>query len=179
MHKDILIDAYGRIREEVHAAVEGLAPEDLDARPGGTPTPISWLVWHLTRVQDDHVADAAGTPQVWLTRRLVESGSALDLPPRDTGYGHTTDEVAGSGAMSGDLLDRLPRRRPGPHAGVPRTLTGEDLEPRRRRPLGPGRSPSGVRLVSVLSDDLQHVGQAAYVRGLLQARRSPGARRPR
>jgi hypothetical protein len=27
----------------------------------------------------------------------------------------------------------------------------------------------GVRLVSVLSDDLQHVGQAAYVRGLLSS----------
>lgn len=27
----------------------------------------------------------------------------------------------------------------------------------------------GVRLVSVLSDDLQHVGQAAYLRGLRQS----------
>jgi hypothetical protein len=26
----------------------------------------------------------------------------------------------------------------------------------------------GVRLVSVLSDDLQHVGQAAYARGLIR-----------
>ena len=28
----------------------------------------------------------------------------------------------------------------------------------------------GVRLVSVIADDLQHVGQAAYVRGLLHRR---------
>jgi hypothetical protein len=28
----------------------------------------------------------------------------------------------------------------------------------------------GVRLVSVVNDDLQHVGQAAYVRGLLERR---------
>jgi hypothetical protein len=27
-----------------------------------------------------------------------------------------------------------------------------------------------VRLVSVIADDLQHVGQAAYVRGILQRR---------
>ncbi len=27
----------------------------------------------------------------------------------------------------------------------------------------------GVRLVSILNDDVQHVGQAAYVRGLLAA----------
>ena len=28
----------------------------------------------------------------------------------------------------------------------------------------------GVRLVSVIADDLQHVGQAAFVRGILQRR---------
>ena len=31
----------------------------------------------------------------------------------------------------------------------------------------------GVRLVSVIADDLQHVGQAAYVRGILQRRDQP------
>ena len=29
----------------------------------------------------------------------------------------------------------------------------------------------GVRLVSVISDDLQHAGQAAFVRGILLRRR--------
>jgi hypothetical protein len=28
----------------------------------------------------------------------------------------------------------------------------------------------GARLVSVIADDLQHVGQAAYVRGIVQRR---------
>jgi hypothetical protein len=28
----------------------------------------------------------------------------------------------------------------------------------------------GVRLLSVIGDDLQHVGQAAYVRGVLERR---------
>ncbi|MFG2312424.1 DinB family protein [Streptomyces sp. NPDC048566] len=167
MHsQDILIDAFGRIREEVHAVVEGLAPEDLDARPGGTANSISWLVWHLTRIQDDHVADAAGTPQVWLSGDWSER-FALDLPPRDTGYGHTTDRVARVRGVSGELLagyhDAV-RDRTLAFLG---TLTGEDLD----RVVDDRWDPAvtlGVRLVSVLSDDLQHVGQAAYVRGLLQ-----------
>ncbi|MGW3318078.1 hypothetical protein ACWDOG_21330, partial [Streptomyces fungicidicus] len=35
--KDILIDGFGRVREEVHAAVEGLGPDGLGAPPGPDP----------------------------------------------------------------------------------------------------------------------------------------------
>ncbi|MFG2453828.1 DUF664 domain-containing protein [Streptomyces sp. NPDC048512] len=167
MHaKDILIDAFGRIQEEVHATVEGLRPEDLNARPGETANSISWLVWHLTRVQDDHVGDAAGTEQVWLTGDWSKR-FGLDLPRGDTGYGHTAAKVARVRVESGDLLT-------GYHDAVhERTLefigglASKDLE----RVVDERWDPAvtlGVRLVSVLSDDLQHVGQAAYVRGLVQ-----------
>ncbi|MEU0785762.1 DUF664 domain-containing protein [Streptomyces sp. NPDC006173] len=167
MHaKDILIDAFGRIQEEVHATVEGLQPDALNARPGETANSISWLVWHLTRVQDDHVADAAGTEQVWLTGDWSKR-FGLDLPRRDTGYGHTAAKVARVRVESGELLT-------GYHDAVhERTLefigglAAKDLE----RVVDERWDPVvtlGVRLVSVLSDDLQHVGQAAYVRGLVQ-----------
>ena len=69
MHaKDILIDGFNRIREEVHAAVEGLTPDVLNGRPAPDANSVSWLVWHLTRVQDDHLADASGLDQVWLSQ---------------------------------------------------------------------------------------------------------------
>ena len=61
MHaKDILIDGYDRIRDVVHSTVDGLDADTLNARPALEANSISWLVWHLTRVQDDHVADAFG-----------------------------------------------------------------------------------------------------------------------
>jgi hypothetical protein len=164
--KDILIDGFGRVREEVHAAVGGLAPEVLDARPGERANSVSWLVWHLTRVQDDHVADAAGTEQVWLTGDWAER-FALDLPRGDTGYGHTSAQVARVRVESGDLLlgyhDAVHERTLDYVGG----LAAHDFErvvDERWDPPGT----LGVRLVSVLSDDLQHVGQAAYVRGLVQ-----------
>ncbi|MEW2168122.1 DUF664 domain-containing protein [Streptomyces sp. NPDC007084] len=164
--KDILIDAFGRIREEVHATVEGLPPEDLNARPGESANSISWLVWHLTRVQDDHVADAAGTEQVWLTDDWSKR-FGLDLPRADTGYGHTAAKVARVRVESGDLLlgyyDAVHERTLAFIDG----LAAKDLE----RVVDERWDPAvtlGVRLVSVLSDDLQHIGQAAYVRGLVQ-----------
>ncbi|MFE2534106.1 DUF664 domain-containing protein [Streptomyces sp. NPDC059371] len=164
--KDILIDGFGRIREEVHAAVGGLAPEALNARPTETANSISWLVWHLTRVQDDHVADAAGTEQVWLTDDWAKR-FGLDLPRGDTGYGHTSAKVARVRVESGDLLlgyyDAVHERTLDYIGG----LAAADFE----RVVDERWDPQvtlGVRLVSVLSDDLQHVGQAAYVRGLVQ-----------
>ncbi|MEU6276456.1 DUF664 domain-containing protein [Streptomyces populi] len=164
--KDILIDGFGRVREEVHAAVGGLAPEVLHARPGERANPVSWLVWHLTRVQDDHVADAAGTEQVWLTGDWAER-FALGLPRGDTGYGHTSEQVARVRVESGDLLlgyhDAVHERTLDYIGG----LAAHDFE----RVVDERWDPPvtlGVRLVSVLSDDLQHVGQAAYVRGLVQ-----------
>ncbi|MGW7609909.1 mycothiol transferase [Streptomyces sp. NPDC054766] len=164
--KDILIDGFGRIREEVRATVDGLPPDGLNARPSETANSISWLVWHLTRVQDDHVADAAGTDQVWLTDDWAKR-FGLDLPLRDTGYGHTSAKVARVRVESGDLLlgyyDAVHERTLAFIGG----LTAQDFE----RVVDERWDPPvtlGVRLVSVLSDDLQHVGQAAYVRGLVQ-----------
>jgi Protein of unknown function (DUF664). len=82
MHaKDILIDAYSRIQEEVHAAVGGLSPDVLNARPSDDANSVSWLVWHLTRVQDDHVADAAGLEQVWLAQDWEKRVRARSAAP--------------------------------------------------------------------------------------------------
>ncbi|MER5432490.1 DinB family protein [Streptomyces sp. NPDC002588] len=168
MHaKDILIDGYNRIQEEVHSAVEGLPPDLLNARPTAETNSVAWLVWHLTRVQDDHLSDAFDLDQVWLSQDW-EKRFGLDLPPHDTGYGHRPAQVAKVRVDDAGLLT-------GYHDAVHerslkalRSLTAADLE----RVVDVRWDPPvtlGVRLVSVLSDDLQHVGQAAYARGLLQS----------
>ncbi|MGW4081592.1 mycothiol transferase [Streptomyces sp. NPDC004822] len=168
MHaKDILIEAYGRIREEVHAAVEGLGPDELGSRPSPDANSVAWLIWHLTRIQDDHVADAFGLEQVWLAQDW-HGRFGLDLPRHDTGYGHTPAKVAKVQVPSGDLLTGYYDAVHEQSLGVLRTVAAKDLE----RVVDEHWDPPvtlGVRLVSVLSDDLQHVGQAAYVRGLLQS----------
>ncbi|MFI5966869.1 DinB family protein [Streptomyces asoensis] len=168
MHaKDILIDGYDRIREEVHAAVEGLGPDELAARPAAGANSIAWLVWHLTRVQDDHLADAFGLDQVW-TAQDWEKRFGLDLPRRDTGYGHDAEQVAEVRVADGGLLTGYHDAVHAQSLTALRALTAADLE----RVVDERWDPPvtlGVRLVSVLSDDLQHVGQAAYVRGLLQS----------
>ena len=103
---DLLEDAFTRIRDAVRRAAGGLTDEQLTARVAPEANTIAWLVWHLTRVQDDHVAELAGVPQQW------ESGGwrerfALPFAPDATGYGHSSAEVgqvAGAGVTSESLV---------------------------------------------------------------------------
>nr|WSW64985.1 DinB family protein [Streptomyces sp. NBC_00995] len=165
---DILTEGYTRIRETVHAAVGDLGPDDLNARLDEGANSIAWLVWHLTRVQDDHLADAAGTEQVWFSEGWA---ARFDLPLAEgaTGYGHSSKEVGAVEVGSADLLlgyyDAVHARSAAFIAG----LDGKALD----RVVDEAWSPPvtlGVRLISVLADDLQHAGQAAFVRGCLERR---------
>src|ERR1700753_2788206 len=98
---EILADAFDRTQENVHAVVRGLTAGQLAERIAPGANSIAWLVWHLTRVQDDHLADAFGVTQGW-----AEDGKRFELPlePDDTGYGHTPDQVAQVTVSSPDLL---------------------------------------------------------------------------
>lgn len=165
---ELLSDAFGRIRQIVEEVLDGLSPAELNARLDSEANSIAWLVWHLTRVQDDHIADVAGTEQAWTSSGWAER-FALPLEVSDTGYGHGPDQVAAVTADA-ELLRAY-------HDAVclntlqfVRRLTDADLD----RVVDERWDPPvtlGVRLVSVIADDLQHGGQAAYVRGVLERRR--------
>ncbi|MFD8328476.1 mycothiol transferase [Streptomyces lydicus] len=162
---DLLVDAFGRIREAVEEAVDGLDPDEIASRPAEETNSVGWLVWHLTRIQDDHVAGVAGTEQVWTADGWYER-FGLPFAADDTGYGHSPEEVAAVRDLSAELLTDYHQAV---HDATVQYLAGvEDKD--YKRVVDRAWSPPvtlGVRLVSVISDDLQHVGQAAYVRGLL------------
>ncbi|TCO38972.1 uncharacterized protein DUF664 [Kribbella antiqua] len=161
---ELLIDAYSRIQEEVHGVVEGLDDKELATRPSGTANSIAWLIWHLTRIQDDHLADAGGYEQV-LTADGWHERLGLPFDAADTGYGHTSDQVA-QVQVSGELLlgyyDAVHART----LEYLKTITDDELDRIVDRRWNPPVT-LGVRLVSVIGDDLEHAGQAAYVKGLL------------
>jgi uncharacterized damage-inducible protein DinB len=165
---DVLVDAFGRIREVVHHAVDGLSEDQLAHRVGPGANSIAWLVWHLTRIQDDHVAEVAGTEQVWTSQGWAER-FGLPFDPRDTGYGHRADEVAAVRVESGELLVGYYDAVHEQTIRYVERLGDADLDRIVDRSWDPPVT-LGVRLVSVIADDLQHAGQAAFVRGILQRR---------
>lgn len=165
---EVLADAFGRVRGTVHGAVGDLTTDQLAFRVDPAANSIAWLVWHLTRVQDDHVAEVADVEQVWTAQGWVERFD-LPLEPMSTGYGHSRAEVAAVRVGSGELLT-------GYHDAVHqqtlrylRGLTDGELE----RVVDERWDPPvtlGVRLVSVVDDDIQHAGQAAFLHGITRRR---------
>lgn len=170
--RDLLLDHLDRVRELVESTADGLTLDDAHLRPvlalsgGSAPArsnSIVWLLWHTARVQDDHVAALAGVAQAWDT---WAERFALPLDHADTGYGHDDAEVD---AVRVDDLALLVDYHRAVHdlsrAYVDRVDAAE-LD----RVVDDAWDPpvtAGVRLVSVVGDCLQHLGQAAYVRGLL------------
>lgn len=162
---ELLVDAFNRVREAVHEAVRDLTPDQLAQRPGADANSVAWLVWHLTRVQDDHLADASGTEQVWTSAGWVER-FGLPFDASDTGFGHSPSDVAAVRVPSGQLLTDY---HDAVHARTLELVQGlgdGDLDRIVDRRWDPPVT-LGTRLVSVIADDLQHAGQANYVRGLL------------
>jgi hypothetical protein len=162
---DVLVDAFERIRDAVHPAVNGLSLNELTYRPDPESNSIAWLVWHLTRIQDDRVAGLSGRQQVWTANGWVDR-FGLPLEPFDTGYGHDPATVATVIADASSLLGYFEDV----HSRTLEVL-GSLGESDLARVLDPTWDPPETvssRLVAVVVDDLQHVGQAAYVRGIVQ-----------
>jgi uncharacterized damage-inducible protein DinB len=164
---ELLVDLFDRVRESVHQVVEGLSLEQLATRVDPEANSVAWLVWHLTRVQDDHLADAVGDEQVWTAERWVDR---FDLPfaASAIGYGHSTEEVAQVRA-SADLLagyhDAVHKRSIEWVTAIGEADFARVVDDRWDPPVT-----LSVRLVSVVNDVTQHVGQAAFLRGLIDRR---------
>ena len=165
--KDVILDAFGRVQEAVRLAVEGLTPEQLTFRVDAEANTIAWLVWHLTRVQDDHVSQVADVDQAWSSDGWVER-FGLPFDPSVIGYGQSPDEVPAVRADSSLLLGYYEAVHSRTVDYVSK-LTDDDLDRIVDRRWDPPVT-LGVRLVSVIEDDLQHVGQAAFIKGVVLRR---------
>jgi uncharacterized damage-inducible protein DinB len=167
--RDLLIDAFGRIEEDLRRCLDGLSAEQLAYRPVEEANSIGWLAWHLTRVQDDHMSDLAGRPQAWIEEQWH---ARFDKPAdaHDVGFGDTSQQVAALRPKSSEPLlayfDAVHRRS----IEYLNTLKAEDLDRELDEPQWETPVTVGVRLISVVNDCTEHVGQMAYIRGLIENR---------
>lgn len=161
----LLLELYGRIPPLVDEAVDGLAPDDLTWQPALGANTIGWLTWHLTRVQDAHLAEILEVDQVW-----IDGGWAArfdrDPDPDDHGYGHTEAQMLAVRPESAAAVVEYHAAVDARTCAFLATLTDADLDRVVDRAWDPPVT-LAVRLVSVADDSLQHAGQAAYLRGLL------------
>ncbi|GJN98519.1 hypothetical protein NJB1907f44_11770 [Mycobacterium marinum] len=163
--RELLRDAFTRVIEHVDELTDGLTEQVANYRPTPAANSIAWLIWHSARVQDVQVADIAGVEQAWTRDGWVDR-FGLDLPRGDTGYGHGAQDVAKVRAPAELLAGYY-------HAVHALTLqyvagvTAEELS----RVVDTHWDPpvtASVRLISVVDDCAQQLGQAAYLPGIAQ-----------
>jgi hypothetical protein len=163
--QELLRDAYTRLIEHAENLTDGLTDEVSTYRPTAAANSIAWLIWHSARVQDFQIADLAGVAQVWIG--WVDR-FGLDLAPGDTGYGHSADDVAKVRAPA-ELLAGYYR---GVHQLTLDYLAGISADELARVVDTHWDPPvtASARLVSIIDDCAQHLGQAAYLRGIAPTR---------
>jgi len=162
----LYLDLFGRIPLIAREVVEGADLTTLLTSPKPGANTIAWLVWHSARVQDHYISEYTDADQLWAggdwARRF-----GLDPDPTNSGYGHSAEDMAAvrpdGPEVLLDYLDATHRRcreyLTGLTAGALDRIVDRHWDP----PVT-----LGARLVSVADDCLQHLGQAAYVRGLLR-----------
>lgn len=161
--RELLRDSFTRLIEHVDELADGLTDELSSWRPTPEANSIAWLIWHSARQQDVQLADIAGAEQVWI-RDGWRDRFALDLPANDMGYGHTAEEV-GKVHASAELLVGYYRAVHKSTLEYIASVNGDEL----KRVVDERWDPpvtASVRLVSIVDDAAQHLGQAAYVRGI-------------
>ena len=166
---ELLRYAFDQVGASLRSAVQGLGPEDLTRRPAPGANTIAWLAWHLLRVQDDHVAAVAGFEQAYTSRGWAQR-FGLPFEAAVIGYGQNSADVAAVRVSDPALLVDYYEDVHQQTLKYVRGLTAADLD----RVVDEAWDPPvtlGVRLVSVIDDDLEHAGQAAFVRGVLERRR--------
>src|ERR1700754_2321385 len=160
---ELLRDAFTRLIEHVDDLTDGLTDELAFFRPTAGANSIAWLIWHSARQQDLQLCGIAGVEQVW-TRDGWNDRLGLDLGGNDHGYGHNPDDVA-KVRVPADLLAGYYHAVHKVTLEYIASVTTEELN----RVVDTNWNPpvtASVRLVSIIDDSAQHLGQAAYIRGI-------------
>ncbi|BBX34493.1 hypothetical protein MMAG44476_28489 [Mycolicibacterium mageritense DSM 44476 = CIP 104973] len=162
--RELLRDSFTRLIEHVDDLTDGLTEEVSRYRPTPQANSIAWLIWHSARCQDLQLCDIAGVEQVWTRDGWIDR-FGLGLPPGDIGYGHSPEDVAKVHAPA-ELLAGYYRAVHKVTLEYIATVTPQELS----RVVDTNWDPpvtASARLVSIVDDCAQHLGQAAYLRGII------------
>ncbi len=167
--QQLIMDGYGRVLEVLEKALGGLIQDDLNQQPHPDCNSMGWITWHLTRVQDDHIAGLMNEKQLWISEGWH---ARFNRPrnPEDIGFGLSSADVAAFKSPDAKTLLEYHRAVLERSKLYIASLSATDLGRELNEPWFQPLPTVGVRLVSVMSDNLQHAGQVAYLRGLLKGK---------
>ncbi len=163
--RDLITDGLERGHGIIRRALQNATPELMAYQPASGSNPVGWLAWHVTRVQDHHIAGLSGVGQAWIEDGWHERfGMAAES--EDYGTGHTPEQMVGVGSPDAQLLldyDDAVWARTTAYVG---TLTAEELDRELDEPQYRPLPTVAVRLMSLIHHSAHHSGQIDYLRGL-------------
>lgn len=164
-YEQFVLDIYARLFHEAELVLKDLTEEELNYRPGPQSNSIGWLVWHTARSQDRMNADLFGEEQLWIRDQWYLKFNR-ELDPKDTGFGHTAVQVAEFRAPDAlTCLNYYQAVSTRTREYILTRLSPSDLEREVfSQSLGVARTVE-VRLLMTINN-LQHIGQAGYVKGM-------------
>jgi uncharacterized damage-inducible protein DinB len=168
--RHLIEDIFVLIAQELERVLVGLTIDNLNQQPRPDCNSIGWLAWHLTRSQDRMIEDLTGEEQTWSKDKWYLK---FHRPPdaTETGLHHSVEDIESFNSPDGATLLAYH------HAVLEQTrryvsqqLSESELDRPFTSPTFAHRRTPGERIMGVINDNLQHVGQAAYVRGLLKGK---------
>ncbi len=164
----LVLDSFQRQAQELEKVVEGLAEDDLNRQPKPNCNSIGWLVWHVIRSVDRNMSELIGEEQLWIQDKWhAKFGREPD--PNETGYGHTAKQAKQFKSPNAKiildyqkaLLDRVVDY-------INNKLSESDLAREFYSPTFKKTSVVESVIAGQFWHGMHHVGQAGYVRGLLE-----------
>ena len=164
LFKDSIKSAMSEYLEDLKLKLDGLTEPELCWQVGLESNTIIWLVWHMARVEDNWINGVVGgNDTVWSSGgRSVKTG----IDAEDNGYGDTPDDVRALPAVAvADLMDYFEAVR---SSGLS-VIDGLDDDDLGKEFVRRGRSVNLEWILGhVVVEESQHLGQIAYVRGMIR-----------
>lgn len=158
--------AYDRIGGVLERALDGLTLEQLTTQPAGPESnPIGWLTWHLTRTQDRNYSILANKTSLWVEEKWYEKFNLPEIT--GTGNGDSLEQVRNFDPISSDILLSYFKAARERSRAFLEALNEEDLDSPSPEPMRERDKIIKVSIGRVTGDLMQHIGQVAYIRGLV------------
>ena len=155
--------------DDLVTALDGLTCDELNWRPTLESNSISWLVWHMARVEDNWVnLRLRGKDSVWDAEGWSEQ---LGVDVQGNGWGQSAEEIRGMPRIDVEHAMRYYRNvRAVTSVYFEDEMTEADLAAVVKHPSGnPKLNWTYAQVLGhLLSEEAQHLGQVSYLRGMMR-----------
>ena len=156
-----------QVQEDLQLSLDGMTQRELMFRPVPEANSMAWIAWHIARAQDVRSSHLTNREQLWISDGW-HARFGLSPDPRGNGRGHTDKQVAAVRPPDVETLRAYCRAAHERARVYVRSLPSDAADQVVDSPENGSSTTVGTILLRMVYGGLAHVGQLAYVRGLVE-----------